>query len=262
MITSILMGGMGNQMYQYAMGLAQATRLGVPLQIDATRLGGNRPFSLTQWTLPSLTTTTRLQPTVQEHGMAYNPYMFDVIKDEDVLQGYWQSEKWFANLPPDFLRNMFVPSFPLSERAEKLRAQITGHSDSCFIHVRRGDYLREPHKSFHGILSGDYYSEAVKQVYRDAPEAQFFLFSDDGEWLDNAGVLPCATRVKPGREAEDIYLMSLCKHAIIANSSFSWWGAWLGDKQPNRTVIAPQKWFTDEAKQDYSDIVPGRWIKI
>jgi hypothetical protein len=261
-ITTILQGGMANQMFQYAFGLAQARRLKTLLVLDATRLGGKRPFNLGQWSLPSLILTTRQEPTVIEHGMNYNPYLYDLVKDGEVLQGYWQNEKYLITVEEE-LREIFVPFAPLSERAKQLQAQITGHAQSTFIHVRRGDYLKEPHKSFHGVLGYNYYGPAMQQLCRNIgnEEPKLFIFSDDIEW--------CKQRlsahweyVEPGREAEDIYLMSLCRNAIIANSSFSWWGAWLGDHQRNRTVVAPQKWFTDEANEDYSGVVPQRWVKI
>lgn len=261
-ITTILQGGMANQMFQFAFGLAQARRLNTDLILDATRLGGNRPFNLGQWSLTSLKLTTRQEPTIIEHGMNYNPYLYDLVKDGDVLQGYWQNEKYLIMVEEE-LRKIFVPFAPLSERAKQMQAQITGYPQSTFIHVRRGDYLKEPHKSFHGVLDHNYYGHAIQQLYSnlDDAEPKFFIFSDDIEGCKQR-LSPHWEYVESGREAEDIYLMSLCHNAIIANSSFSWWGAWLGDTQLNRTIIAPEKWFTDAAKEDYSGIVPQRWIKI
>lgn len=261
MITSILMGGMGNQMFQYAMGLAQARRLKTSVQIDPNRLGVFRPLSLMQWGIDALRLTTRQDATITEHGMGFNPFMYDLVKDGDVLQGYWQTERYFTTVEPE-LRDAFNPLASLSARGKQIQAQITGHAGSCFVHVRRGDYLKEPHKSFHGNLDANYYDKALRYVWDNNTDTKFFMFTDDYDWCQYEYGNTSVTVVKPGQEAEDIYLMSLCKHAIIANSSFSWWGAWLGDKQPNRTVIAPREWFTASANENYSDIVPGRWIKI
>jgi len=261
MITTILQGGMGNQMFQYAMGLQQARILNVKLGLDATRLGGKRPFNLGQWSYTDLILTTRKEPSVIENGMSFNANLYHSIKDGDVIQGYWQNEKYFAGGIENELRKIFTPFVPLSERAQKIKDQIEG-SESVAVHVRRGDYLLEPHKSFHGVLSNEYYSEAVSRVWDLVGlHAQFFIFSDDLAWAREYFSDKTTKIIEPGRESEDIYLMSLCKHAVIANSSFSWWGAWLGDKERNRIVIAPEKWF-DQGNEDYSDIVPKRWIKI
>lgn len=258
MITTILQGGMGNQMFQYAMGLAQARRLGTKLCLDATRLGGKRPFNLGQWSLESLILTTREEPTVVERGMPYNQEVVDSIKDGDILQGYWQSEKYFENVKTE-LRSIFTPFAPID--ADDLETiSVMEHPNSVAVHVRRGDYLIEPHKSFHGVLSDKYYAEAIMKIwYNFEFTAPFFVFSDDTEYVKQK-FGKAAYFISPGREARDIYLMSRCKHAIIANSSFSWWGAWLGDTK-ERMVVAPEKWF-DQAKEDYSDIVPSRWVKV
>jgi hypothetical protein len=259
MITVKLMGGMGNQMFQYAMGLAVARRLDTRVQLDTSLLGVNRPLALHQWNIDALQLAPRHAATVHEQGMRYNQATVDSIKDGDVLQGYWQSEKYFYD--PDALRGEFTP-LTWSIRSRDLLKQIF-QSNSVAVHVRRGDYLNEPHKSFHGILSDKYYADAMTRIWHERGlSARFFIFSDDIKWVKSNFSSEPFTFVEPGTESEDIYLMSICNHAIIANSSFSWWGAWLGDKQKNRTVIAPAKWFADGSGEDYSDIVPERWIKI
>lgn len=262
-VTVKLMGGMGNQMFQAAMGMAQAARLGTSVQLDPSLLTNpERKFALGQW---SMYLDLGVKPTtIHEQGMLYNQKLVDSIKDGDCLQGYWQSEKYFANLIPDAIHQVFTPFAPLSDRAKRVQEHIEQNENMCFVHVRRGDYLKEPHKSFHGVLGMSYYSRAASEIFErtNGSVKRFVVFTDDPEWARTQFTNPFYTVIEPNRESEDIYLMSLCKHAIIANSSFSWFGAWLGDNKKNRTVIAPQKWFTDEAKQDYSDIVPGRWIKI
>jgi hypothetical protein len=259
-ITVKLMGGAGNQLFQFAFGLAQATRLKTLLQVDTDRLGGTRPFCLRQWCLYApVPTVSGLRPTILEQGMPYNQALVDSIKDGDVIQGYWQSEKYFESVSR-LMRAMNQFAL-LSDRVKSLAEQIK-NCNSVALHVRRGDYLNEPHKSFHGILTQDYYNDAINKVYESNSNLKFFLFSDDPVWVREHFNGENITVVQPGTEAGDIYLMSLCKHAIIANSSFSWWGAWLGDQQEGRTVIAPAKWFSDTSGEDYRDIVPERWIKI
>jgi len=260
MITIILQGGMGNQMFQYAMGLAQARRLGTNLILDASRLGGKRPFNLGQWCLSSLVLTQRQEPTVIEQGMPYNQGIVDSIKDGDVLQGYWQSERYFEGVKTE-LKQIFNPFAPFNE-SDALLMDKMENTNSIAVHVRRGDYLVEPHKSFHGVLSDFYYGDAITRIWdRVGLDSQFFIFSDDMEWVKKYINGQNIHYVAPGRESRDIYLMSRCKHAIIANSSFSWWGAWLGEGAPHRCVVAPNKWF-DQGQEDYSGIVPNRWERI
>jgi hypothetical protein len=251
------MGGMGNQMWQYAFGLGQARRLGVDLHLDITQLGGHRPLSLYQWEVDNVELCTGRLPTILEQGLNYNQALVDRIKDGDVLQGYWQNEKYILPVE-DELRKTFVP-ITFSPNRSLLR-QVMGYT-SVVVHVRRGDYLIEPHKSFHGVLGIDYYERAFNEIYKHTACPQFFIFSDDPAWVREHFAGENVTVVERGHEAEDIYQGSLCRHAIIANSSFSWWAGWLGDGKLNRVVIAPEKWF-DQAKEDYSGIVPKRWMKI
>lgn len=260
MITVKLMGGMGNQMFQYAFGAACAARLNTQIELDPSMLGGERPFNLGQW---SMYLSLANKPTnVFELGMGYNQKLVDSIKDGDVLQGYWQSEKYFAKLIPDALRQVFVPFAPLPD----IPGMPPIGENSVAVHVRRGDYLKEPHKSFHGNLDSSYYGPAIDVIEQAVDYPQYFIFTDDPEWVrekwctelsvNQEFVMPIIS------EAHTLHLMGLMQHAIIANSSFSWWGAWLGDEKTDRVVIAPEKWFANMGGDNYSDIVPERWLKI
>lgn len=260
MITSVLMGGIGNQMFQYMMGLQQSHIHKTKLQLDTSKLGGARPFQLSQWRIPTNLCTPQ-KATIHEQSLRYNQATVDSVKDGDVLQGYWQSEKYFSNFERMEVRRMLRPVGLPSERAKALYNGLT-EERAVAVHIRRGDYLLEPHKSFHGVLDAKYYNDAFNEVLKRVGYCKFFIFSDDPVWVGQHFTGKSITVVPPGEEAEDIHLMAHCQHIIIANSSFSWWGAWLGEWQKNRIVIAPKKWFTDEAKQDYSDIVPERWIKL
>ncbi len=258
MITVKMMGGMGNQMFQFAFGLAQARRLGVGLQLDASHQ--DRPFSLRQWLLPNVP-YAKMAPTVLERGMNYDQALVDSIKDGDVLRGYWQNERYFQLVEKE-LREIFMPSespFDSAAFSQTVARMIDTHSVA--VHVRRGDYLIEPHKSYHGVLDLGYYNQAFNEVYNRMAAPHFFIFSDDPQWVRQHFSGDNITMIEPGKEAEDMHLMSFCKHAIIANSSFSWWGAWLGDNRKDRVVISPEKWF-DQANEDYSGIVPSRWVKV
>jgi hypothetical protein len=142
---------------------------------------------------------------------------------------------------------------------------------SVFLHVRRTDYLRQA--EYHrNLWDTGYYPPAMALVRERIEDARFFVFSDDPKWC--GGALPGLRVVShnrpggklfgsdmPGREHEDLWLMSLCRHAVIANSSFSWWGAWLGDWEADRTVVAPAAWMGPMARLDTRDIVPRRWLR-
>ncbi len=251
MITVKLMGGMGNQMFQYACGLSQATRLDTGLQLDTTLLGGKRKYVLDQWSLMEAT-CIGMTPTVHENGMQYNRDINERVKDGDCLHGYWQSKKYFEHVQGD-LRKIFIP------RHRPTLRLIPG-GDSVAVHVRRDDYLVSPHKEFHGLLPMSYYESAMNHIRQRIDNPKFFIFSEDVEWARQNFTSPDVMIVPRGQEAEDIYLMSLCQHAITANSSFSWWGAFLGDHKTDRIVIAPSQWFQD-AHTDYTDIVPDRWLR-
>ena len=107
----------------------------------------------------------------------------------------------------------------------------------------------------------EYYSKGIEKIRQQHPNAKFFIFSDDKQWCREN--FPEHTVVESTNHIDDLWLMSLCRHAITANSAFSWWGAWLGDEKPNRIVIAPQRWFNDpDAQARSGDIVPERWAKL
>ena len=133
------------------------------------------------------------------------------------------------------------------------------------LHVRRGDYAADPVvTSMHGLCPLDYYDRAVEYVLGRVSDPAFFLFSDDPDWvrehLKLRGSVSVVDHNGPDSGSEDLRLMSLCRHHIIANSTFSWWGAWL-DPRPDKLVIAPKRWFADESL-DTSDLLPAGWVKL
>src|SRR5579863_3208697 len=257
MITIQLLGGHGNQLFQWAFGMAQAKWLGVKLQLNTSKLGGNRPYTLNQWTAEKSDVPYQVEPTVREQGMPYNPALANSIKNGDVIQGYWQTEKYFQGVEEELqaLR-------PRATNNAALEA-IFSSTQPVAVHVRRGDYTREPHASFHGNLGLEYYNNAFNYIIERILRPTFFIFSDDPQWcrehFTSEGRRSVVV-VEPLEEAADIQAMSLCKHNIIANSSFSWWGAYLG-KKGDRVVVAPKNWFQSK-DEDARDIVPERWVRL
>ena len=137
--------------------------------------------------------------------------------------------------------------------------------NSVSIHVRRGDYLTNPVTfQTHGLCDIDYYKKAIDEILDLVDKPHFFIFSDDQSWAKSNIIFGAPTDYVMHNNSlknyEDLRLMSYCRHHIIANSSFSWWGAWLGNN-PEKIVIAPKKWFNDP-KIDTTDLIPDTWLRL
>jgi len=175
------------------------------------------------------------------------------------LRGYWQSERYFSAIAPLLRKELRLRKRATGRNAE-LAQEISG-SESVSLHVRRGDYVAN---SSHVVLAPAYYAAALDRLSFVAQEAHYYVFSDDISWCRENLYLPGrATFVDhngPEADYEDMRLMSLCKHHVIANSSFSWWGAWLGETT-GQTVIAPRLWFVDPSRSS-RDMVPEGWERI
>lgn len=183
--------------------------------------------------------------------------------DDIYLDGYWQSEKYFHEIE-EVLRREFTVRYPLSGKNLELAEQIKS-AVSVSIHLRRGDYAHDPKIGrYHSVCGMGYYRECIDTIVAKAPEPHFYIFSDEPEWAErNMKLHHPATVVKhngPRKGHEDLRLMSLCRHHIIANSSFSWWGAWLNGNR-EKMVLAPETWFNDPDMKT-CDLIPNNWIKI
>lgn len=176
------------------------------------------------------------------------------------IEGYYQSEKYFKHIRPELLHDFTFPD--LDEKNEILRKKIL-EENAVSIHVRRGDYLNLAFAlEYHGILSIDYYKKALELLDNKAQEKlTYYIFSDEPEaikehfsFLDNYQVV---SGNKEKDSWKDIALMKDCKHHITANSSFSWWGAWLSER--NGTNISPSNWFNNHVPFNIHDFVPDSW---
>lgn len=305
MIITRLTGGLGNQMFQYAAGLALAERHRTVCKLDldwyndpaprrpheryglgcfnisealatVTEVERTRGFALTRterWATTAIrhlrlnrwSRSLQSRPGLRyEGGHRYNPAFAEWPADT-YLHGMWQSEKYFASVAP-LVRAQFSFRYPLSARAAEWASRIRATPDAVAVHIRRGDYLNNPvyHREI-GPLDRDYYQAAVHQVKQRFPHAVLFLFSDDiaSVAAEFKADLPV---VFVGHEAaledwDTLHLMTLCQHAIIANSTFSWWGAYLQTPGRDHLVIAPTPWFADGSR-DGTDIVPSRWLQL
>ena len=271
MIT-MLQGGMSNQQFQYAMGYARAKDLGVELLLDTTLLQNDRMrrYSMGLWSGVKETVIQGSRSTVNERQMPYDEELVKNIKDGDVLRGYWQAEGYFKKYRKDLLE-IFRPKQMLTDRGfETLKKIITIGQRSAFITIRRTDYLNS---DYHGVLDVAYYLEACRIIANHTPDPHFFIFSDEPEWCKKNFQIPYTSEVVGsydqtnhghlGREDMDLWLMSRCRHAVMANSSFSWFGAWMSPyDEEDRVVVGPKRWFLNAPGVDSSGVVPSRWRTI
>ncbi len=265
-----LEGGLGNQMFQYAAGWAVAARLGCRLVLDTSGLHAKglrtvRPFGLGSWRIEAEVDTLgrlalRACTPVRQPAFTYAPGLLESATVGSRLQGYWQSERFFAQHRNALLRH-FTLREPPDAAAQALAQRITESADATSLHIRRGDYISDPQTArFHGSCTLDHYRHCLQELRLQHPGLQVFVFSDDPEWVRNNLPSDAAFEfVQPRLEspAVDLWLMTLCRHHVLANSSFSWWGAWLANREGRK--LAPARWFTDLAGLDDRDLVPASW---
>lgn len=276
MIICRLFGGLGNQMFQYAAARAMAERLCVPVALDSREVEARGERVLTRvFDLPladpaklppprgsvgyALWRLARLSPRLRrEAHLGYNAG-FTQWGSPAYLHGYWQSERYFAPVAGVIRKAFAFPAFSSTQNAEM--AQRISETQAIALHVRRGDYLA---LSQHAVCDEAYYLRALDVVREGLDAPVVYVFSDDPDWAKAHLPLPCDKVVVDfnGRDTdfEDMRLMSLCRHNVIGNSSFSWWAAWL-NATPGRKVAAPEQWFGDP-KMKNPDILPPDWIRV
>lgn len=291
MVIVELIGGLGNQMFQYAVGRCIAEKLQTSLQLNVSGFEKYplRCYELNNFNIQvqlaskedlllfSLTTKQKLVRSVknwfgkhddnryicvQERSFTFDPAVLQQ-QGNLYLTGYWQSEKYFKDIA-SILRKEFSSRNPLSPRSTVLQEKMQ-RPGSVAIHIRRGDYVTNPQTNqMHGVMSLDYYRKAMDFIASRQEDVTYYIFSDDVPWVrQNFTVSDRICIVEPddsSQSYEDMLLMSTCNHYIIANSSFSWWSAWL-NSNPNKIVIAPNKWF-NKAEMDTTDLIPDNWIRL
>ena len=291
-----LVGGLGNQMFQYAAALGLAARQNRILKVDKSGCVTcqHRPYQLDCLKVPQdlYTGAPLFQPVsnliaarviqmikldvlkaglfrkgvYREPHYHFDPAFFDLSGTEILLNGYFQSPRYFESVAA-LLRERFQPAAPLSAKAADWAAKIAASPCSVSLHVRRGDYLEAPHSALQDALDRGYYDRAVNLIQCLVGErVEFFLFSDEPDFVTEAfAELPRAhvVRSDPHKSWEDMFLMARCRHNIIANSSYSWWGAWLNPDEGKR-VIAPVRWLTsaEMAARNVLDLYPDDWILL
>jgi hypothetical protein len=289
MIIVNLIGGLGNQMFQYAVGKYIAHRNQTELKLDIT---GFEAYKLHAYSLSHFNVIENFAKAkeiawfkkyqrkkgrvwflynrlianqslyVQERGFPFNTKILD-LKKSAYLDGYWQTEKYFKEIE-DIIRKEFRVKDELTGKNKEVAEELK-RVNSVSLHVRRADYVTNATtNSHHGTCNPEYYRQAIDLIAQKVADPHFFVFSDDIEWAKKNITPKYPTSYMDHNNAatnyEDLRLMYNCKHNIIANSSFSWWGAWLNEN-PQKIVIAPKKWFLTD-KMDTRDLIPNTWIKI
>lgn len=188
----------------------------------------------------------------------------DILKIENncYLSGVWQSEKYFKDVEGVLKKEFTLKNKPSVETKNWIE-KVAG-CNSVSIHIRRGDYINNPKTNqFHGVCSLEYYNDAIKLISQKINDPVFFIFSDDIDWAKanlkiDYPIFYVSDKKTP--DYEELAIMSKCRHNIIANSSFSWWGAWLNEN-PDKIAIAPKKWFAG-GNTDTKDLIPPSWTKL
>ncbi len=282
MVLLKLKGSLGNQLFQYCFGRSVAIDTNSKLIIDKSLIYKFKAQSYYSLNLYNI------KATVLPFSTKYLPYkllgkvgvkFYNIIPEDEtkfydenilrqinkskgmlILNGYWQSYKYFESNWDTIKSEISLKDTVLNSYKLAIAQEIKS-SNSISLHIRRGDYLQSPS---HTSLKLDYYYKAVKILKKKGTE-RIFIFSDDLVWAKkNLNNLSNTVFVEQDIQypQSDLYLMSLAKHNIIANSTFSWWGAWLNNND-GKKVIAPRNWFTDNTRNKYiSDLIPQSWILI
>ena len=294
MIIVQLSGGLGNQLFQYATAKALSLKNNTDLHLDISSFyreeihelevprdfelvnfeGVNEPLikhdpfdSIEQY--PFLKKKFFNKLTIPHKRNIYKDLHFKFDKNlfnlnsNVFIKGGWQSEKYFSAYKTE-LRKVLILKENLYSNVSEFGSNLC-KENSVSVHIRRGDFLRKKIiLEWHGVLTTDYYKQALNMLKEKHGSLNIYYFSDDPEWVKNYLLPLFPGQIVSGNISqthyEDLYLMSQCKHNIIANSSFSWWAAWINSNQ-NKTVIAPLKWF-DKANLDTKDLIPDDWIRI
>ncbi len=295
MIIINLKGGLGNQIFQYATGRALSLRQkdqngsATQLKLDVAGYGEHngidtmRHYSLSTFNIKAdIATPEEIRASKYPYGIiskglrfvraksfhqyniGFNEEIFATKRKDLYLDGFFQTQKYFMDKEQQ-IRNDLKIIVPFSAKTLNMSGLINKTDHSVSLHVRRGDYVSDLNTNqYHGTCDADYYSKAIEYITsKIGTGIHLFVFSDDIDWVMENMLFQYPTTYVSSPlipDYEEMYLMSLCNHHIIANSSFSWWGAWL-DKKSDKIVIAPKRW-TQKDERNYRDIIPNSWIRL
>jgi hypothetical protein len=292
MIVTRIHGGLGNQMFQYALGRRLSLATGLPLRFET---GSRNPSPLGRFYLDRFPIAGQRAPAIEsalrwrararlleaplhaaglsrrlirlhrvyvQRSLDFDPAVLQ-IRHPVYLVGHWQSERYFSDIAAT-IRADFTPLGGPKTASAALLADIA-RAESVCVHVRRGDYASNPHlAAAQGVCGMDYYDAARRYIETRVHSPHFFVFSDDIPWCRNAFQAWCNTTFvahnRVDEPHEDLRLMVQCRHFITGNSTFSWWAAWLGSHS-SKHVITPLRWCI--AQPENADaLIPRHWVRI
>ena len=285
MIIIKLNGGLGNQLFQYSLGRKLSIKNNDIFKLDLSGFTKDNPrsYSLGHFNIVENLAKKedvakfnkkglsklfeKIKPYYKKSVIKYKGYDFDQnilkLSGNFYLDGYWQSEKYFKDIE-GVIRKEITLKEPLVDEHANLINNIK-NSNSVSVHIRRGDYAtNKKFSAVYNLLDEEYYQRTVKFIAEKIKEPKFFIFSDDIKWAKQNLNIPYpkifVSDNSEIKDYEELTLMSFCKHNIIANSSFSWWGAWL-NTNIDKIVLSPDKWF-NIGVGNTSDLIPEDWIKL
>lgn len=285
MIIISIHGGLGNQMFQYALGRSLSLAHKLPFKIDSSYL---RSENQSKRTLRIHKFNINIEEATEKEIAMYKGYLRKIIhrflpfsKKKTILEelpdfdkkildkksgyffGHWNSEKYFLKYKKVIITDFKLKN-PFGLIAMDIFDNICGEQNSVSVHIRRGDYVSiKKITDHHGVLPISYYEQAMNYIKSKFPNTHFFVFSDDIIWVkEHFPKKYNLTFVSDPKieDCEELILMSKCKHNILANSTFSWWGAWL-NQNPEKIIIAPKKWYRDSSIST-EDLIPSSWIQL
>ncbi len=292
MIISNIVGGLGNQMFQFAFVYAFSKKNHQEIRLDTSVYKNRKYINPEGFLLRKLfqieSKTARYCDYFKVLGI-YAPLLVlknkiplekickDYIKEENIfcfdedifkklskkkyVNGWWQVPKYFEDFKEE-ITELYTFDLDLIEREYINKAKKIESEESVSIHVRLGDYVNNDDlKRIYYVCDEDYYKRAIENMSNKFPSAKFYIFSDDIDEAKKLEIFSGHTFIENKNVSSwnDMYLMSKCKHSIIANSSFSWWGAYL-NKNPQKVTIAPSRWLAN--KTPTPDILPSNWLKL
>lgn len=291
------MGGLGNQLFQYATAKRLALKHNVKLKLDPNfEKDKLRDYKLQYFNIDEEVATNdeiqdltisfkkynKLKHKIQRKLQLLKPYYkkkiykyklwvndLGILKASKniYLDGYWGNELFFKEIRTELLDILEIKDDFINDDFLKLKDEIK-NANSISVHIRRGDYAKNPKTlNFFGLMPVEYYQKAINYFNERINKPVFYVFSNDIEYVkQNFNFNTKVVYIKNVylQDYHELKLMSFCKHNIIANSTFSWWAAWLNENS-EKTVIAPKKWYNDKKAQDYYEkysFVPENWIKL
>ncbi|EKE06679.1 MAG: glycosyl transferase family 11 [uncultured bacterium] len=277
MLTLKLKGGLGNQMFQYAASHNLAKNKKTKINFDLSFFSDIEVRDIKRdYLLDKFNISADISFDQKNSISGFRKFLVKVISkffgevfyyrlkflSSKYLDGYFQSEKYFKNVEED-IRKDFTLKDEMGVEAKKIEQQIVNSKNSVSLHIRRGDYVDDLKTNiYHGVCNLDYYKRSIKYLKENFGEINIFVFSDDIAWVkENLAFENLQFVSRPDiKDYEELMLMSKCEHNIIANSSFSWWGAWLNENK-NKIIIAPKEWF-QKFNINEKHIVPKSWIRL